>query len=81
MVLIMQMFRLTVNERQGETDIIGQAVSDVLLADVISKETKDRLVDGLTVLRSGLSCTDYGCQRCFQRRDCERLVEDILATT
>ena len=77
----MQQFGFAVRMEDQDADIVEQAVNDVLVADVISKETKARLVDGLTVLKAGLDCPDAGCSGCFHRRNCERLVENILSTT
>jgi len=80
-VFRMQISGLMTQQEDREADIIEQAVSDVLLADVISQETKKRLVDCLTLLKTGLSCPDSGCNGCFQRKVCERLVEGVLSTT
>ncbi len=77
----MQQFGLALRMEHRDADIVEQAVSDVLLADVISQETKARLVNCLTVLKAGLDCPDTGCSGCFHRRNCERLVEGILSTT
>ncbi|MBP2290904.1 hypothetical protein [Azospirillum rugosum] len=77
----MQQFGFAVRMEDRGADVVEQAVSDVLLADVISQETKARLVNGLTALKAGLDCPDRGCSGCFHRRNCERLVEGILSTT
>lgn len=74
-------FGLAVRMEERDADIVEQAVSDVLLADVISQETKNRMVDCLTVLKAGLNCPDAGCGPCYHRGECERLVEGILATS
>lgn len=80
-VFRMQIFGLMIPQEDREADIIEQAVSDVLLADVISQETKNRLVDCLNLLKTGLSCPDAGCTGCCQRKMCERLVDGVLSTT
>lgn len=77
----MKQFGLAIRMDDRGADIVEQAVSDVLLADVISQETKARLVNCLTVLKAGLDCPDAGCSGCFHRRNCERLVDSILSTT
>ena len=62
-------------------DLIAEAIRDVLVADVIDQATKDRLVDGLTVLKTGLECQDTGCAGCLHRPTCERFIELILWTS
>lgn len=77
----MRPFMLAMEMDVGDADIVAQAIGDVLLADVICHETKARLVDCLTVLKAGLNCPESGCGGCYQRRTCERLIDDVLSTT
>ncbi len=77
----MQALRQIVTVPEQEDDLVAEAIRDVLVADVIDQATKDRLVDGLTVLKAGLDCSDSGCAGCFHRRSCERFIESILWTS
>ncbi|WP_454018599.1 hypothetical protein [Azospirillum sp. Marseille-Q6669] len=77
----MQALRQIVTVPEQEDDLVAEAIRDVLVADVIDQATKDRLVDGLTVLKAGLDCPDTGCTGCYHRRSCERLIESILWTS
>ncbi|CAO3443851.1 hypothetical protein [Azospirillum argentinense] len=77
----MQALRQIVTVPEQDEDLVAEAIRDVLVADVIDQATKDRLVDGLTVLKAGLPCSDAGCAGCFHRRSCERFIESILWTS
>ncbi|OYD85586.1 MULTISPECIES: hypothetical protein [Azospirillum] len=77
----MQALRHIVIVPEQEDDLVAEAIRDVLVADVIDQATKDRLVDGLTVLKAGLDCPDTGCVGCYHRRSCERFIESILWTS
>ncbi|CAO3374127.1 hypothetical protein FBZ82_106352 [Azospirillum brasilense] len=77
----MQALRQIVIVPEQEDDLVAEAIRDVCVADVIDQATKDRLVDGLTVLKAGLPCTDAGCTGCVHRRSCERFIESILWTS
>ncbi|MDQ2103372.1 hypothetical protein [Azospirillum isscasi] len=77
----MQALSQIVTVPEQEDDLVAEAIRDVLVADVIDQATKDRLVDGLTVLKAGLDCPDTGCPGCFHRRSCERFIENILLTS
>lgn len=77
----MQALRKIVTVPEQEDDLVAEAIRDVLVADVIDQATKDRLVDGLTVLKAGLDCPDAGCTGCLHRRSCERFIEGILWTS
>lgn len=77
----MQALRQNVIVPEQEDDLVAEAIRDVLVADVIDQATKDRLVDGLTVLKTGLPCSDAGCTGCHHRRSCERFIESILWTS
>lgn len=63
------------------TDVIRQAIGDVLGADVISNETKRGVLARLAVLKTSLNCPEGACRTCIARVECERLVEGILAST
>ena len=77
----MQALRQIVTVPEQEDDLVAEAIRDVCVADVIDQATKDRLVDGLTVLKAGLPCSDAGCTGCLHRRSCERFIESILWTS
>ena len=77
----MQALRQIVTVPEQEDDLVAEAIRDVLVADVIDQATKDRLVDGLSVMKAGLDCSDSGCAGCFHRRSCERFIESILWTS
>ncbi|MBY3753322.1 hypothetical protein GBZ26_21200 [Azospirillum formosense] len=77
----MQVLRQIVTVPDREDDLVAEAIRDVCVADVIDQATKDRLVDGLTVLKAGLPCSDTGCADCPHRRSCERFIESILWTS
>ena len=63
-----------------EADLIRDAVSNVLQADVISRATKRSLLARLAVLKTALDCADNACRGCSNRSDCANLVEGILAS-
>ena len=76
----MQIIGLNPQGQGRDTDVIQDAVSSVLQADVISKETKRSVLARLAVLKTALDCADNACRGCGNRADCENLVEGILAS-
>lgn len=67
-------------DHQDRADLVAQAMSDVMVADVISIEAKRAALVRLAEIKPSLGCGGASCHRCANRKRCENLVERILGS-